>query len=734
MQMTQNISAGTQELMRTLMATNMPFIQNRQLIANDIASSGEFQELVDILQKIVRNAGALLEVNRCSVALVDVTGSTLVTLAALASKGHKPRQTRFRVNEGIAGWVAEHRKPLVINNVSLDTRFKRLGRVPVGSMMCVPLIDQGIFIGTLTASSEETEAFDEKKAKMLTIFAEQAVLAIVNARHAELAQHQANQLEMLINLSHGITMRLEPEELYRTILADVRKLVEYDRAVIYLYRENVQELYAVAEWPRKIVSTGGKEYVSGAVGEGEMAERISFYDEQAITAWAAVHRHPMLRGPMQGAQSGEGAASASEQGAELAIPFVSKDILYGVLTLNRKEAFSSEELRIMRNLGGMTTAALENADLFQRVRSDQEELRAILSSSSDGIALLDEHTCIIETNEAFGRIFEIESAELVGMECLELLGSHEENGRECDGDHCKIRSALQHMQALPSAEIELQRQESSRSISVSVTPVATAHQPVCLLIARDVTAIRDASRMKAKFLSMIAHELRSPLNAINGYLDLTLEGLAGDLNGQQREFLQRARAGSEHLYALVEDLLLVTRADAGQLKLSREIIRLQDVIVDGVEEMELTARDAGVTIKVDIGKDFPRLWADAGRMRQVLRNLLSNALRFTPKEGQVSVIAEVAWQVAEGESDEDALPIVKLRVKDSGSGIAAEHHERIFERFYQVHDGHSNRASGQGLGLAIVRMIVELHGGNVEVESAPGEGSTFTCTLPCVLA
>ncbi len=170
------------------------------------------------------------------------------------------------------------------------------------------------------------------------------------------------------------------------------------------------------------------------------------------------------------------------------------------------------------------------------------------------------------------------------------------------------------------------------------------------------------------------------------------------------------------------------------MKLNREIIRLQDVLIDGVEEMELTARDAGVSIKVDIDKNFPRLWADAGRLRQILRNLLSNALRFTPREGQVSVIAEIVREAAKGENDDDALPVAKLHVKDTGSGISPEHHERIFERFYQVHDGHSNRASGQGLGLAIVRMIIELHGGSVEVESTPGEGSTFTCTLPCVLA
>src|SRR6266568_2647911 len=146
-----------------------------------------------------------------------------------------------------------------------------------------------------------------------------------------------------------------------------------------------------------------------------------------------------------------------------------------------------------------------------------------------------------------------------------------------------------------------------------------------------MTDTEDIERLKAHFISMITHELRSPLNTINGYLDLALEGIAGELNQQQREFVQRARAGSEHLYALVEDLLLISRADAGQLHLNRALIHLPEVIENAVEEMELTASDNGIAIEVEIAPELPRLYADTIRLQQVLRNLLSNALRFTSK-------------------------------------------------------------------------------------------------------
>ncbi len=257
---------------------------------------------------------------------------------------------------------------------------------------------------------------------------------------------------------------------------------------------------------------------------------------------------------------------------------------------------------------------------------------------------------------------------------------------------------------------------------------------------------------RSNFLSMITHDLRSPLNTINGFLELLLSGVGGELNAQQREFARRARSGSEHLYALMEDLLLLSRADAGQLRLQREVISLAEVVTNAVEELELTAADQHVALHLDIPSPFPYLYADALRLQQVLRNLLSNALRFTPPGGQVTITASVEpvasvqpylpaiveAQCMEAEAGgADAAgrteQVAVLRVSDTGIGIAPEYHTKIFERYFQVSDALSTRNGGQGLGLTIVQKIMELHGGGVIVTSTPGEGSTFSCILPCVL-
>ncbi|MBV9228700.1 MAG: GAF domain-containing protein [Chloroflexi bacterium] len=720
------------------MTANISFVHDRHLAHSTTSIVGESQALVDILQKIVHNAGALLEVRNCSVALLDSIGSTLVTLAALQTNGHKLRRTRFHLNEGVAGWVAEHRKALVINNVELDPRFKPLGAVPVGSIMCVPLMDDGNFIGTLTASSPEINAFNEARARMLSIFADQAVLAIINARHAESAQRQARQLEMLIHLARGITTRLEPEALYRTILTTVLRLLTCNLAVVYLYQEDTQELCPVAEWSGDSMPAEREPKIHifppQTSDKGEQREKIGLYSTNSLIAWAAMHQHPMLRGPMQYAQDMGNSPLSPSHNAELAAPFVSKEDLYGVLYLQRAEPFSSEELRLMRNLSNMVAAALENVKLFHRVRTDREQLRAILTSSSDGIALLGINACFLEVNAAFARIFDVEPQQVIGMACQELFGCRTQNGPQSCNDLCMIHHALQQAQPLPYTEVDLHIHDMPRTLGVSITPVSATDIPLCLLIARDVTALREATRAKARFLSMITHELRSPLNSINGYLDLTLTGVGGELNEQQREFVRRARTGSELLYALLEDLLVISRADAGELHLNRDVTSLPDIIADAVEEMELTASDNDIAIRLDIAKNLPLICVDAVRLQQVVRNLLSNALRFTSPGGQVTIAAWVenmAQDPQETASDAGNNRVV-IQVSDTGCGISPDFHQRIFERFYQIPNPSSGRSGGQGLGLTIVKMLVELHGGYVTVESTPGQGSKFTNILPCL--
>jgi signal transduction histidine kinase len=243
---------------------------------------------------------------------------------------------------------------------------------------------------------------------------------------------------------------------------------------------------------------------------------------------------------------------------------------------------------------------------------------------------------------------------------------------------------------------------------------------------------------QTQFFSLLSHELRAPLHSIHGYLDLALMGVGGELNTQQHEFVQRARMASQHLYALLEDLLCIARADSGQLRLQRTITNLSEIINNAVEELALMATDRGIVLRVDVESQLLRLYADAVRVQQVLRNLIHNAICFTPAGGTV----EIATSAERGallksahlsDIEGEVAAVACIHVRDTGIGIASEFHERIFERFYRVPDKDADCCGGPGLGLSIVKLLVELHEGRVSVESGPGEGSVFTCFIPGLL-
>jgi len=243
---------------------------------------------------------------------------------------------------------------------------------------------------------------------------------------------------------------------------------------------------------------------------------------------------------------------------------------------------------------------------------------------------------------------------------------------------------------------------------------------------------------QTQFLSLLSHELRAPLHTVQGYLDLALMGVGGELNVQQQEFVQRARMASQHLYALLEDILCVARADSGQLRLQRTIMNLSEIIENAVEELALMATDQGIVLRVDVEPQLPKLYADAVRVQQILRNLVHNAIRFTPQGGMVEITARVergalSESARSSDAEEDDVAVACVRVRDTGIGIAPEFHERIFERFYRVADRDAERSGGQGLGLSIVKLLVELHGGSATVESVLGEGSVFSCFMPGLL-
>lgn len=239
---------------------------------------------------------------------------------------------------------------------------------------------------------------------------------------------------------------------------------------------------------------------------------------------------------------------------------------------------------------------------------------------------------------------------------------------------------------------------------------------------REIPPERAADRPPSEFVSLVAHELRSPLTMVKGYLELVLGGEVGEVNPMQREFLGIARTSVDGLVSLISDLLLLTRIEAGKIELHRQpaaVVELVQTAAGSVPVRSLLERK-GTELSLSFQESPPKARVDADRMGQVVANLLTNALKYTPEGGHVSCWAGVV----DGE--------LRLEVRDTGIGMTAGERARVFERFYRANNPTTQEEGGAGLGLSVARALVTLHGGTIEVESEPGQGSVFRVTVPAL--
>jgi two-component system, NtrC family, sensor histidine kinase KinB len=237
------------------------------------------------------------------------------------------------------------------------------------------------------------------------------------------------------------------------------------------------------------------------------------------------------------------------------------------------------------------------------------------------------------------------------------------------------------------------------------------------VVLTDVTRFRLLDQLKSDMVSTVSHELKTPLTGVQMTVHLLLEEVVGPLNSKQIELLLVARQDSDRLLAMINDLLDLTRIEQGRVRLDRSLAAPADLVAEAIERFESRAKDGGVALKGSVSFGLPPVSVDRERVAHVFDNLIGNALSHTPRNGSVTLSAETRPDGS-----------IAFEVKDSGTGIAPEHLARIFEKFYRVPG--SKSSGGAGLGLAIAREIVEAHGGQIDAESQPGQGTTFTFTLP----
>ncbi|OGO40593.1 MAG: hypothetical protein A2Z04_02730 [Chloroflexi bacterium RBG_16_57_9] len=355
----------------------------------------------------------------------------------------------------------------------------------------------------------------------------------------------------------------------------------------------------------------------------------------------------------------------------------------------------------------------------QSLVAERDRLEAVLDATDDAILMEDAQGRQVVVNERFAEFFGIPQEKVVGMAGRDLR----KHIMQCVSDPQAYERQVRDMFSDPGRVFQGYLEvvfPTPRTLYWFSAPVHSQDGQIIgrISASRDVTKEREVDRMKTEFVSQVSHELRTPLTSIKGFTDLILDGDAGEINDEQREYLGIVKQNADRLVALINDLLDISRLELGHVQLNIQPVDLSEVVRIVVTSLspQIEQKSQSLTLQVEPG--LPPVLADRDRLIQVVTNLVSNAYKYTPAGGAIRIEARPDNGLA------------RVSVSDSGAGISPEDQQKLFTRFYRVDSSLTREVGGTGLGLSIVKSIVELHSGTISVDSELGKGSTFSFTVP----
>ena len=466
----------------------------------------------------------------------------------------------------------------------------------------------------------------------------------------------------------------------------------------------------------------GQVYAAGAVG-GDVVRL-----DRVLTSAMQRRKEPLVIPDLEQAQQHlqlETLKSVS------AFPVRVQESTAGVLWVGSDSvnAFDEASVTFLSTLASQAAVLIENARLFQSAEGGRQRLAAILASTRDAILVVDADGRLLLTNPAAQKLLGVDRA-AVGRSMADLglpqplmdaLAEQTTTARRMRRYQLTLPKSLRSTMAggeesgsLPSVEVPF---EDGRTFYASVAPIKSSEGVTVgvVVVMRDVTHFKELNEMKSEFVATVSHDLRAPLTFMRGYT--TMLSMVGELNDRQRDYMQRILEGIEQMNGLVGDLLDLRRVES-DVGIRQEPCRLGLVMVEAVEAIRARANAKDVELRLEPSEGSPTVIGDRTLLRQSVSNLVDNAVKYTPSGGVVSVGLDITEDTA------------TIRVSDTGIGIAPADQVRLFEKFYRIKRRETGSIQGTGLGLALVRSIVERHGGRVWVESVLNEGSTFFIQLP----
>jgi PAS domain S-box-containing protein len=668
-------------------------------------------ELPDLLQAVLERAVQLLRVSHGELAIYDPEREELQIVASYNVGKKDTTGTRMRVGEGAMGHVALTREPFVIPDYQTWTaRSEQYAQVEFHAVMAAPLQMGRQLVGAIAFMDKDpTRQFGTDDLRLLDLFAPQAAVAIENARLFTVERRRAGEQQALLDTMKDLAGELELSKVLQRVLERAVGLLNVTGGELATFDPASRDLVIVASHNMGTDAVGSRI----ALGEGAMGRVAETLESLIIPRY----------------QEWEGRSSQYTQGtvqSVMAAPLLIGNRLVGTIASVHSDPgrdLGPEDLRLLELFAPEAAIAIENARLFTQAQHQKQYFGELVANSPVAIVTLDTHHNVVSCNPAFLELYGYAEAEVVGQQLDDLITTPETRAQAVQYtdqalDHRRVRAIAQ------------RRRKDGTLVDVEVlgVPVLVEGQLVGMMgLYHDITELLKARReaetansAKSQFLASMSHELRTPLNAIIGYSEMLEEEAAERGQAEYVPDLQKIRAAGRHLLALINDVLDLSKIEAGKLELYLESFDLRAAVEDVASTIQPLAAKNGNRLVVETSGTLGTMRSDLTRLRQILLNLLSNACKFTD-HGTITL--GVDWRDGE----------VVFAVRDSGIGMTPDQLGRLFEPFSQAEASTSKKYGGTGLGLAITRRFCELMGGTVTAASELGRGSTFTVRLPADL-
>ncbi|HUH98087.1 MAG TPA: GAF domain-containing protein [Anaerolineales bacterium] len=660
-------------------------------------------DLRTVLQRLLFAATQNVGGERGSIIVVDDSGKPIdaTIIYGRTLREHTTQQLKETVDRGLAGWVIQHRKAVLVPDTSQDERWIRraddaMDQSGAKSAICVPLLARERLVGVLTLVHSVPNVFDLGHLELMQAIADQASIAVLNARLYTETLRQARVMTALADGAAAFSASLDVREVWQRVLNQTMQALQVETVAIGLIEGPERSIVfraATGQNAGNILDRRipGGQGLAGQVARDGRGLVISNVNEDKrytdLDRFSGIGTRALAVAPIQ------------SQGITMGVLEAINPISSG--------GFDADALTVMTGIGSLAGTTIRNAQLFEQLQNAHQRYRELFEESIHPIFITGWDGKILEANREAVRLSDIPADDLRQMNIDRLheinwkvTGIEFENLRA--GDESIYESVLHKAEAggVP-VEVHARRVQFEDADSIQWT-------------LRDITERKELDSLREDLTAMIYHDLRSPLANIVSSLDVL-----GSMIGQDeaiRSVLRIAVHSTERIQRLVNSLLDINRLESGQTIATQKAVDPKELIELAVKDISPAVANRHQKLEVDIPEDLPNVWVDIDMMRRVMINLIENAIKFSLTEDMIEVGAKV-----DGAN-------VRIWVKDNGPGIPANAHDRIFEKFARLKG--KDKPGGLGIGLAFCRLAVQAHGGKIWVESEEGKGSKFIFVLP----